>query len=132
MSATQVMTPTAAPKVHHTGLTTQRATRPKEPIPQFLIDGAKVETKQTFDAERHLDYHPPSKIYTMKEIGLEGQGISPNAVTAPFQLFTEEAIKQMRAEIFSQPVMDNCQYMSAFVKSTIRGMGSAYVEQISI
>ncbi|CAG8060834.1 unnamed protein product [Penicillium salamii] len=72
-----------------------------------------------------MSYQPPSKIYTMREIGLEGQGISPNAVTAPFQLFTEEAIKQMRAEIFSQDVMDNCQYMSAFVKSTIRGMGSA-------
>ncbi|CAG7919373.1 unnamed protein product [Penicillium olsonii] len=119
------MSPRAAPKVHHTGLTAQRATRPTEPIPQFLIDGAKVETKQTFDAARHMSYQPPSKIYTMKEIGLEGQGISANAVTAPFQLFTEEAIKQMRAEIFSKDVLENCQYMSAFVKSTIRGMGSA-------
>ncbi|KAJ6008306.1 hypothetical protein N7540_012282 [Penicillium herquei] len=125
MSLTQVITPTAAPKVQHVGLTTHRATRPVDPIPQFLIDGAKVQTKQAFDAERHMSYEPPSKIYSMKEIGLEGQGISPNAVTAPFQLFTEEAIQQMRAEIFSQPVLDNCQYMSTFVKSTIRGMGSA-------
>lgn len=124
MSTTQVMTQ-AAPKVHHVGLTTQRATRPTEPIPQFLIDGAKVETKQTFEANKHMNYQPPSKIYTMKEIGLEGQGISPNAATAPFQLFTEEAVRQMRAEIFSPAVLENCQYMSAFVKSTVRGMGSA-------
>ncbi|BCS30663.1 2OG-Fe(II) oxygenase family protein [Aspergillus puulaauensis] len=124
MSITQVTASAAAPKVHHVTLT-GRATRPTEPIPQFLIDGAKVETKQAFNAKKHLNYEPPSKITTMKEIGLEGQGISPNVVTAPFQLFTEAAIKQMRAEIFSQPVLDNCHYMSEFVKSTIRGMGSA-------
>jgi hypothetical protein len=88
------------------------------------MDEAKVETKQSFDAKKHLCYEPPNKIYTM-EIGLEGQGISPVAVTAPSHLFTEEAIKQMRAEIFSQPVLDNCLYMSEFVKSTVRGMGSA-------
>lgn len=132
MSITQVTTPAAAPKVHHVTLTGHRATRPTEPIPQFLIDDAKVEAKQAFDAKKHLNYEPPSKVTTMKEIGLEGQGISPIAVTAPFQLFTEEAIKQMRAEIFSQPVLDNCQYMSEFVKSTIRGMGSAYVPATSL
>lgn len=125
MSATQVITKTAAPKVHHVGQATWRATRPKEPIPQFLVDEAKVQTKGSFNAERHLNYEPPSKIFTMKEIGLEGQGISPVAVTAPFQLFTEEAIRQMRAEIFSQDVLDNCLYMSEFVKCTVRGMGSA-------
>ncbi|KAJ5455874.1 uncharacterized protein N7458_004138 [Penicillium daleae] len=125
MSATQVITATTAPKVQHVGQATWRETRPTEPIPQFLIDEAKVETRQSFDAKRHLRYEPPSKIYTMKEIGLQGQGISPVAVTAPFQLFTEEAIKQMRAAIFSQPVLDNCLYMSEFVKSTLRGMGSA-------
>lgn len=102
----------------------KKAARPVNELPEWLINEAKVSEKDSFDAKKHLNYQPPSKIFTMKEIGLEGQGISPNAVTAPFQLFNEEAIKQMRAEIFSQPVLDNCQYTSNFVKNTIRGMGS--------
>ncbi|OJJ98335.1 hypothetical protein ASPACDRAFT_44840 [Aspergillus aculeatus ATCC 16872] len=123
MSLTAVMTPTAPPMV--VGPTTRRATRPTNKLPQSLIDGAQLADKQSFDPKTHLNYQPPSKIYTMREIGLEGQGISPNAVTAPFQLFTEEAIRRMRAEIFSQSVLDNCQYTSDFVKNTIRGMGPA-------
>lgn len=123
MSLTTVLTPSAPPTV--VGPATRKATRPTNKLPQFLIDDAKLVEKDSFDANKHLSYKPPSKIYTMKEIGLEGQGISPNAVTAPFQLFSETAIKQMRAEIFSQPVLENCQYTSEFVKNTIRGMGSA-------
>ncbi|KAF7585261.1 hypothetical protein BBP40_011501 [Aspergillus hancockii] len=116
-------TATAPPLV--VGPMTLRATRPTNQLPQSLIDGAQIADKESFNPKKHLNFQPPSKIYTMKEIGLEGQGISPNAVTAPFQLFTEEAIRQMRAEIFSKPVLDDCQYMSTFVKNTIRGMGPA-------
>ncbi|GAB1198101.1 hypothetical protein APSETT444_007409 [Aspergillus pseudonomiae] len=120
-------TTTVAPMIAHTvgGPVRLTGARPTNKLPQFLIDEAQVEEKQSFDPEKHMNYQPPSKIYTMNEIGLEGQGISPNAVTAPFQLFTEEAIKQMRAEIFSKAVLDECQYTSAFVKNTIRGMGPA-------
>ncbi|KAB8277080.1 hypothetical protein BDV30DRAFT_223679 [Aspergillus minisclerotigenes] len=123
MSTTTVAPPTIA----HTVVGPVRLTgaRPTNDLPQWLIDEAKIEKKQSFDPKKHMNYQPPSKIYTMKEIGLEGQGISPNAVTAPFQLFNEEAIKQMRAEIFSKPVLDECQYTSSFVKNTIRGMGPA-------
>ncbi|KAI9926261.1 hypothetical protein ASPWEDRAFT_53489 [Aspergillus wentii DTO 134E9] len=94
-------------------------------MPQFLVDEAQIADKQCFDPKKHLNFSPPSKIYTMEEIGLDGQGISPTAVTAPFQLFTEEAIRQMRAEIFSLPVLENCRYTSPFIKNTIRGMGPA-------
>lgn len=48
--------------------------------------------KQSFNPQKHLNFEFPSKIYTMKEIGFEGRGISPNAVTAPFQLFTEKRL----------------------------------------
>ncbi|KAJ5739054.1 hypothetical protein N7533_011838 [Penicillium manginii] len=122
MSPAALYAPPAPPTV--VGPSTKKATRPTNKLPQFLIDEAKIAEKDSFDASKHLSYIAPSSISTMKEIGLEGQGISPNAVTAPFQLFTENAIKQMRAEIFSQPVLDNCQYTSEFVKNTIRGMGS--------
>ncbi|KAJ6157259.1 hypothetical protein N7497_006144 [Penicillium chrysogenum] len=47
----------------------------------------------------------------------------PVAASDPFPLFTPEAIRQMRAEIFSDPVLTNCQYASTFAKNMIRGMG---------
>lgn len=88
-----------------------------------MIDEARIPERVPFDAKSHLDIVEPRKVYTMKEIGLEGQGISPTAVSEPFQLFTKEAILQMRAEIFSQPVLDSCQYASDFAKNMIRGFG---------
>jgi hypothetical protein len=119
-SATITSSP-APPKV--VGPSTQRATRPAKKIPQALIDETKSIIKQKFDPQKHLNYKHPQRIVTMKEIGLEGHGISPNAVSDPFSLFTEEAIQQMRAEIFSEEVLDSCQYMSSFCSNMIRGMG---------
>lgn len=115
--------PTGPPKV--VGPTTKTATRPANPLPQWLIDESEIKKRESFNASKHLDFQPPSKIYTMKEIGLEGHGISPNAVSEPFPLFTEEAIKQMRAEMFRKDVLDHCQYASTFNKNMIRGMGPA-------
>ncbi|KAJ3463549.1 hypothetical protein MRS44_008335 [Fusarium solani] len=102
---------------------TKRATRPSNPVPQFLIDEAAKTVREPFNAKKHLNYQAPKRIYTMAEIGLEGQGIAPNAVCEPFQLFTPEAIEQMRAEIFSDEVMRECQYTSGFIKNMVRGMG---------
>jgi hypothetical protein len=59
----------------------------------------------------------------MQEIGLEGQGISNTAASTPFSLFTPEAVQQMRAEIFSDAVLERCQYSSDFAKNMIRGFG---------
>lgn len=106
--ATQVLTPTGPPTV--VGPTTKRATRPTNKLPQFLMDEARKPQKVAFDPKTHLDIAYPGKIYTMKEIGLEGQGISPVAASAPFSLFTQDAVQQMRAEIFSEPVLESCQY----------------------
>lgn len=61
----------------------------------------------------------------MKEIGLEGHGVSPNAASEPFPLSTEEAVRQMRTEVFSEEVMRDCQYTSTFIKNMVRGMGPA-------
>lgn len=98
------------------GPTTKKATRPTNILPQSLVDGARVANKQLFDPKRHLKYQPPKSITTMKEIGLEGHGISPVAASDPFPLVTEEAIGQIRSEIFSEPVMRDCQYASALRK----------------
>ncbi|KAL3448273.1 hypothetical protein BJX65DRAFT_317484 [Aspergillus insuetus] len=107
------------------GPATKKATRPSNPLPQSLIENARVAQKQTFDPARHLNFQAPRSIYTMEQIGLKGHGISPHAATEPFPLFTQEAIAQMRAEIFSEKVLAECQYSSTFNKNMVRGMGPA-------
>ncbi|KAK5089249.1 hypothetical protein LTR70_006872 [Exophiala xenobiotica] len=82
--------------------------------------------KLVFDPFKHLNHEPPKKIYGMAEIGRSGQGISPNAVSEPFPLFTEEAIEQMRSEILSKPVLENCQYSSNIAACQLRGFAPKY------
>ena len=62
----------------------------------------------------------------MKDIGYEGYGISPVAVSEPFPLFTEDAINQMRAEAFTPEVLDNCLVSSSFAKHMIRAYAPKY------
>ncbi|RDW87038.1 uncharacterized protein DSM5745_03680 [Aspergillus mulundensis] len=107
------------------GPTTKTATRPTKKIPQSIIDNARLTERRPFNPQDDLIYEPPSKIHTMAELGLEGAGISPNAISEPFPLFTEGAIRQMRAEVFSEPVLADCQYASSFCTNMIRGMGHA-------
>lgn len=97
------------------------ARRPTKQLPRQLIDEARIPNQQPWDASKHVHFTPPSKIYTMGELGLEGQGISETAISEPFSLFSEEAVRQMRAEIFSEPVLENCQYASSFATNMIRG-----------
>lgn len=107
------------------GPATKKATRPSNELPQSLIQGAKLEKRESFDPSKHLNFEPPQSIYTMKQIGLEGHGISPHAAAGPFPLFTQEAIAQIRAEIFDETVLAECQYSSTFNKNMVRGMGPA-------
>lgn len=80
---------------------------------------------ESFDPKKHLDFTPPSKIHTMRNIKLpEHTGVSPIAVSEPFQLFTPEAIRRMRSEIMSKDVWDNCQYSSNLSKNQLRGFAS--------
>lgn len=115
--------PPPAPVV--VGPTTKSATRPTNALPQYLIDQAKETKREEFDASKHIAFEAPENIITMKDIGLEGHGISPNAVTAPFSLFSQEAIEQIRAEVFSDEVLRDCQFASTFNKNMVRGMGPA-------
>ncbi|KAK5941771.1 hypothetical protein PMZ80_005722 [Knufia obscura] len=116
MAATAVAAPvpTAPP-------TDRIARRPTKILPQSLIEGSRITDKQTFDAAKHVNFTPPNKIYTMEEIGLTGQGLSSTAISEPFPLFTEEAIRQMRGEVFSQTILDKHQYQSSFASNMIRG-----------
>ncbi|OJJ70267.1 hypothetical protein ASPBRDRAFT_129489 [Aspergillus brasiliensis CBS 101740] len=108
--------PVAGPK-------TKKATRPTKKLPRSLIEGARVPQKRTFDPNEHMVYEPPKKIHKMADFGLARAGISPNAISEPFRLLSTEAIEQLRAEVFSEPVLKDCQYASDFCPTMIRGMG---------
>lgn len=107
------------------GPTTKSVTRPTNALPQYLIDQAKETKQEEFDANKHIAFESPKNIIKMKDIGLEGHGISQNAVTEPFSLFSQEAIEQIRAEVFSDEVLRDCQFASTFNKNMVRGMGPA-------
>ena len=107
------------------GPATKSATRPTIPVPQYLAEESKQTPREQFDPKKHLNFQPPETVIKMKDIGLEGHGVSPNAVAGPFPLFTDSAIQQIRAEVFSEEVLKDCQFASTFTKNMVRGMGSA-------
>ena len=80
-----------------------------------------------FDPKQHIDFTPPSNVYTMGDIKLpEGTGVSPVAVSEPFQFFTSEAVHRMRAEVLSNQVWKTSRYSSNLSggKSQLRGFAS--------
>ncbi len=93
-----------------------------KPIIAEELRGSPAIASPTFDADKHLSYVKEPEVLTMKDISLpESIGISPVAVSQPFPLFSEEAIRVMRAEIFSQEVWDNCMYSTDFAGCQLRG-----------
>jgi hypothetical protein len=75
-----------------------------------------------FDPTEHLDYQPPSKIWTMQELDFpEDQGISPMSVSEPFPLFSKAAVREMRKEILSRPVWENHRFQSKHAQCQLRG-----------
>lgn len=91
------------------------------------ISSEKIATGD-FDPKEHIQYEPPARVHTMKDLGLpETTGISPVAVSEPFRLFTTEAIHRMRAEVLSQDVWDNCQYSSNLAQCQLRGFAAKSV-----
>ena len=75
-----------------------------------------------FDPKKHIVFTPPANIMTMSDLKLpEGTGVSPFAVSDPFQLFTQEAVQRMRAEIFRKEVLKNCKYSSNLAQCQLRG-----------
>ncbi|KAK2785931.1 hypothetical protein FQN52_008198 [Onygenales sp. PD_12] len=75
-----------------------------------------------FDPKRHIQYTPPSKVHSMKELGYsDDKGISPVGVSEPFPLFSAEAINQMRREILSDNVWSQYQFSSNLSHCQLRG-----------
>lgn len=89
------------------------------------LDQGPIPDEYVFDPRQHIDFIPPSKVHTMLELSFpENAGVSPMAVSEPFHLFTPAAIRQMRAEILSNKVWDNCQYSSNLAQCQLRGFAA--------
>ncbi|RYP79583.1 hypothetical protein DL769_002893 [Monosporascus sp. CRB-8-3] len=91
----------------------------------IIVEPQIEPVKGDFSPSRHIAFIPPSKIYSMKELGFpEDKGISPVAVSEPFQLFTQEAVMRMRQEVLSPEVLSNFQYSSNLSQCQLRGFAS--------
>ena len=75
-----------------------------------------------FRPDQHLAFQPPEGIISMKDIGYdEGVGISPMAVSQPFQLFSPKAVQNFRNEILSPRVLEKYSCHSNIAASHLRG-----------
>ena len=113
----------------------QGLTNGRKAVPELLISQLE-EMKlgdDDFDPVKHLAFKPPSKVHSMKDIGLpEGTGVSPVAVSEPFSLFTAEAVQRMRTEVLRPEVLQNCQYSSDLAQCQLRGFAAQSVAKLSL
>jgi hypothetical protein len=84
--------------------------------------GKDQSQASTFHPDHHLAFQPPESILSMKDIGYdEGVGISPMAVSQPFQLFSPKAVQNFRNEILSPKVLEKYSCQSNIAASHLRG-----------
>ena len=101
--------PTAIPTVDSTPLASQGY-------------GKDQPHASAFQPDQHLAFQPPESIISMKDIGYdEGVGISPMAVSQPFQLFSPKAVQNFRNEILSPKVLEKYSCHSNIAASHLRG-----------
>ena len=86
-----------------------------------LEEGSMTQDTPQFDPEKHLAFRDPPGILMMKDIGYENVGVSPVAVTYPFQLFSPEAIEIMRSEIAKREVTADHHFASNIANAQLRG-----------
>lgn len=96
-----------------------------EPVAPSISNITSVKetpVKEEFSPSKHLVVEEP-EVIMMKDIGFSNDtGVSPVALSKPFQLFSPEAVQQMREEIFD--VRDNHpEYLrtSSIATSQLRG-----------
>lgn len=84
--------------------------------------GEAQRRDSAFHADQHLAFQPPDHIISMKDIGYdEGVGVSPMAVSQPFQLFSPKAVQNFRNEILSPKVFEKYAVQSNIAASHLRG-----------
>ena len=90
-------------------------------LPQDLLDTARAVPPEAFDPKKHLAFQEPKKLYTFEDLNLPPAGISNCAVSEPFPLFSEDAVKQLRAEVFSERVVNSYHCQTSPTSGIIRG-----------
>lgn len=86
---------------------------------------AQSNGRVAFEPSKHLKYTPPSKVYTMNELGYpDSRGVSPIGVSEPFPLFSGEAIEQMRKEVLSDKVVSKFGHSSDLAQCQLRGFAA--------
>ena len=116
----------AAPEVMSlmTAMTPFSQSSIKDPEQILVKDPEQIFSIDDFNPEKHISFKAPSKVHTMADLNLADIGVSPVAVSEPFQLFTEEAVERMRAEVFSKNVWEKCQYSSNLAQCQLRGFAA--------
>ncbi|TKA64252.1 hypothetical protein B0A55_09298 [Friedmanniomyces simplex] len=99
-------------------------------LPESLILSARTTDPIAFDPGKHLAFQFPQKILTFDDLGQSNDGISPNAVSEPFSLFTEEAVKQMRAEVFREDILEKHYCATGRSSGQVRGHCPTYAKFI--
>ncbi|KAF6803992.1 hypothetical protein CSOJ01_10503 [Colletotrichum sojae] len=93
-----------------------------KPIIKDELKSTPASKPASFDPEKHLAFVQEPKKLTLKDVSLpEDIGISPIACSEPFPLFTEDAIRAMRQEIFTTEVWENCLHSTSFAPCQLRG-----------
>ncbi|KAK3311865.1 hypothetical protein B0H66DRAFT_629677 [Apodospora peruviana] len=93
-----------------------------------ILPPQALQHEEPFDPSKHLAFSPPSKVYTMADLGLpRDTGVSPVAVSEPFPLFTQEAVMRMRSEVLDERVLANCMFSSNLAPTgQLRGYAAKY------
>ena len=98
-----------------------------KPIIDKVAAGQTAQELVKFNPEKHLVAKLPVQTIPMKDVGYpDDVGVSPVAVSQPFQLFSEEAIGQMRSEILKPEVMETCSFSSDIAACQLRGYAAKY------
>ncbi|KAH7159515.1 hypothetical protein B0J13DRAFT_580779 [Dactylonectria estremocensis] len=93
-----------------------------KPILKGEVKATRSTTRSIFNPEKHLAYSKDPKVLSLADVALpEDAGISHVACSEPFPLFSEEAIRVMRDEIFTTDVWENCLYSTEFAACQLRG-----------
>jgi hypothetical protein len=98
-----------------------------KPFVEHLDVKKQAMERVKFNPHQHIAYAPPTQVVMMKDLGFpDDTGVSPVGVSMPFQLFSPEAIHQMRSEIFQREVMQDCSFSSNIAACQLRGYAAKY------
>lgn len=87
-------------------------------IPQWKYKPTTVK----FDPSVHLNLEKPTWRKQLSDFGYDNnEGVCDLAATAPFQLFSDEAVRLMRNDLLSEVVQENHVYMSERSPYIVRG-----------